>query len=41
MIELLRTTTENKDFLNLIPLLDAELKISDGETILFMTSLIS
>ena len=31
MIELLRTTTENKDFLNLIPLLDAELKISDGD----------
>jgi len=31
MIELLRTTAENKDFINLISFLDAELKISDGD----------
>lgn len=31
MIEILRTTAENKDFTNLISFLDAELKISDGD----------
>jgi len=31
MIEILRTTSENKDFINLISFLDTELKISDGD----------
>jgi len=31
MIEILRTTVENKDFTTLISFLDAELKISDGD----------
>ena len=31
MIEIVRTNSKNKDFINLVKFLDAELKIKDGE----------
>ena len=31
MIQLIRTTSENKDFIELVKLLDADLKVRDGD----------